>query len=337
MIEAAGGYAGTYYYHYDALGSVVALSDADGDTVQVYEYDVYGQVAASDANHPNPFLFTGRRFDTETGLYYYRARYYNASIGRFLQTDPIGYEGGTNWYMYCTNNPWNALDPFGLEPVKVDDREGYIYDLWARPAGHPALERGQGPYYSQTYRMSCVPTAILNWWLTYNVDLSAKAGRKIVTDLQAEEYVMGLLTHEGRFHDWNTEGVKNMMMIESVMIGVVDKSGVMEGVPQAGTIVANVVKHDKAMMVAVDMSMGAGTGWHCIMIAPTPQDYIEDWIQGYGYDPGPISVIGLGYEHPQMYSESDFATWWEWMLKNNLVADAYYVGPDVPEGNGSAE
>ncbi len=60
MIEAAGGYAGTYFYHYDALGSVVALSDADGDTVQVYEYDVYGQVAASDPNHPNRFMFTGR-------------------------------------------------------------------------------------------------------------------------------------------------------------------------------------------------------------------------------------------------------------------------------------
>jgi len=97
MIEAAGGYAGTYYYHFDALGSVVALSDAGGDTVQVYEYDVYGQAAASDPNHPNRFMFTGREFDAETGLYYYRARYYNAAIGRFLQTDPIGYGDGMNW------------------------------------------------------------------------------------------------------------------------------------------------------------------------------------------------------------------------------------------------
>ncbi|UCD52084.1 MAG: hypothetical protein JSW27_05490 [Phycisphaerales bacterium] len=77
MIETTDSYADTYFYHYDALGSVVALSDSDGDTVQVYEYDVYGHVAASDPNHPNPFLFTGRRYDTETGLYYYRARHYN--------------------------------------------------------------------------------------------------------------------------------------------------------------------------------------------------------------------------------------------------------------------
>ncbi|GEM_PF-2958463 len=114
MIEAAGGYAGTYYYHYDALGSVVALSDADGDTVQVYEYDVYGQVAASDPNHPNRFMFTGREFDKETGLYYYRARYYNPTIGRFLQTDPIGYGADINWYAYCGNNSVARNDPSGL-------------------------------------------------------------------------------------------------------------------------------------------------------------------------------------------------------------------------------
>ncbi len=113
MIEVADANA-AYFYHYDALGSVVALSDAAGDTIQVYEYDVYGQVAASDPNHTNPFLFTGRRLDPETGLYYYRARYYNPALGRFLQTDPIGYEGGMNIYAYCANNSTNCIDPSGL-------------------------------------------------------------------------------------------------------------------------------------------------------------------------------------------------------------------------------
>jgi len=113
MIESSGTYAGTYYYHFDALGSVVALTNSSGNTVQVYEYDVYGRVGATDASHPNRILFTGREFDKETGLYYYRARYYNPQIGRFLQTDPIAYGDGMNLYRYCRNNPIATTDPSG--------------------------------------------------------------------------------------------------------------------------------------------------------------------------------------------------------------------------------
>jgi RHS repeat-associated protein len=121
MIEAAGSYAGTYYYHFDALGSVVALTNSSGNTVEVYEYDVYGRVGASDPNHPNRFLFTGREFDKETGLYYYRARYYNPQIGRFLQTDPVGYGAGMNLYAYCGNNPTNRLDPTGNASFQMSE------------------------------------------------------------------------------------------------------------------------------------------------------------------------------------------------------------------------
>jgi RHS repeat-associated protein len=103
-----------YYYHFDGLGSVVALSNSNGDSCQSYEYSAYGQVAASDPNHPNPYMFTGRRFDIETGLYYYRARYYNPHIGRFMQADPVGYGAGMNWYLYCKNNPLAFVDPSGL-------------------------------------------------------------------------------------------------------------------------------------------------------------------------------------------------------------------------------
>jgi len=114
MIDAVDNDA-EYYYHYDGLGSVVALSDSAGDTVQTYGYSVYGQVAASDPDFlTNPYMFTGRRFDFETGLYYYRARYYNPYIGRFLQTDPVGYGDGINWYLYCANNPVGMVDPSGL-------------------------------------------------------------------------------------------------------------------------------------------------------------------------------------------------------------------------------
>jgi RHS repeat-associated protein len=119
MIEASGTYAGTHYYHYDALGSCVAMTNSAGNVTQLYEYSVYGQVAASDADHPNRFMFTGREFDKDTGLYYYRARYYHPEIGRFLQTDPIGYGDGMNWYGYCANGPLNAIDPTGLAGIFV--------------------------------------------------------------------------------------------------------------------------------------------------------------------------------------------------------------------------
>jgi RHS repeat-associated protein len=105
----------TYYYHYDALGSVVALSRSNGTLAETYEYSVFGEVAATDTNNPNPYTFTGREFDRETGLYFYRARYYNPAIGRFLQTDPA--QQGMNWYAYCSNNAALFTDPYGLDPT----------------------------------------------------------------------------------------------------------------------------------------------------------------------------------------------------------------------------
>jgi RHS repeat-associated protein len=111
-----------YYYQKDALGSVVALTNESGQIVQSYEYDSFGKLINQTGSIRNPFTYTGREYDEETALYYYRARYYDPKADRFLTRDPIGFAGGdANLYRYVDNNPLNWTDSFGLwSPITHD-------------------------------------------------------------------------------------------------------------------------------------------------------------------------------------------------------------------------
>jgi RHS repeat-associated protein len=102
----------TVYYISDALGSSVALTNAAGTAAATYTYEPFGRTEVAGTPSPNAFQFTGRENDG-AGLYYYRARYYQPALGRFVSEDPIQYEGGQNLYTYVDNDPMSFSDPGG--------------------------------------------------------------------------------------------------------------------------------------------------------------------------------------------------------------------------------
>jgi RHS repeat-associated protein len=111
----------TSFYQQDAQGSTKSLTDAAGVITDTYAYDSFGNAVASNGTSGNPFRYTGREFDSETGLYYYRARYYDPLVGRFLAEDLSHFDGGINFYAYAGNSPMNLTDPSGLVPIPQKD------------------------------------------------------------------------------------------------------------------------------------------------------------------------------------------------------------------------
>ncbi len=105
--------SGTTAYLADLLGSSVALADATGSPNTTYTYAPFGETAVAGTPSANPVQFTGRENDG-TGLYYYRARYYDPVRGRFVSEDPAGMKSGPNLFAYVAANPLAYVDPLGL-------------------------------------------------------------------------------------------------------------------------------------------------------------------------------------------------------------------------------
>jgi RHS repeat-associated protein len=115
-----------YYFHSNGIGSVTAITDQNGQLVERISYDLYGMPTftdyRTDPQNPevvgssvigNELLFQSRRYEKETNLIYFRARYYDPIMGRFLSVDPLGYKDSMNLYQSFNQNPVNFVDPFG--------------------------------------------------------------------------------------------------------------------------------------------------------------------------------------------------------------------------------
>ena len=102
------------YYQFNMHGDVIGLTGVNGELIEDYDYDAFGNQINQSTEKSTPFRYNGEYYDEETGFTYLRARYYDPSMGRFITEDSI-YDGG-NWYAYCYNNPVKFIDPMGLKP-----------------------------------------------------------------------------------------------------------------------------------------------------------------------------------------------------------------------------
>jgi RHS repeat-associated protein len=123
---------GSSYYEADGLGSVTSLSNTVGTLANTYTYDSFGKLTASTGTLANLFQYTGREFDLETGIYEYRVRYYDQTVGRFIGEDPVRFKAGTNFYRYVENNPARFTDPTGNNPFQHWPLNGNIWPQFTK-------------------------------------------------------------------------------------------------------------------------------------------------------------------------------------------------------------
>jgi RHS repeat-associated protein len=115
------GLADKRYLHADERGSIVAVSNASGTVTAINSYDDYGIPKSTNPAAMGRFGYTGQAWLPEIGLSYYKNRVYSPTLGRFMQSDPIGYGDGVNLYAYVKGDPINFSDPLGLEGEEIEE------------------------------------------------------------------------------------------------------------------------------------------------------------------------------------------------------------------------
>ena len=188
----------TYYYLKDHLGSVLALTDASGKIVENYRYDAWGRVlGVYNANGNeidasavgNRILWQGREYSWASGLYYFRARWYDPVTGRWLSNDPIGISGGLNQYVFCNNNPVNFRDLFGL--CKDTMRE---LSWWEFNVKTPSRNIGRNVWNTVTDPTVAMGLAMVTEGLGGGLAILSEAGTVVETTTVAQDILSGAKT-----------------------------------------------------------------------------------------------------------------------------------------------
>jgi RHS repeat-associated protein len=155
--EAVPGGISRRYLHADHQGSIVAVADQNGNPIAINAYDAWG---IPNAGNIGRFGYTGQAWLAELGMWYYKARIYSPTLGRFLQTDPVGYKDQVNLYAYVGNDPVDGRDPTGKVVelnghhsdrrefiknserslgIQLSQRNGHIEAAPARPGAHESV------------------------------------------------------------------------------------------------------------------------------------------------------------------------------------------------------